>query len=81
MSTEMKLEKLKEQKASINKQIKEAEKSKAKREADLYAKRCEIVGAAVLAELNDNQELGQTINPIINARTKSPKARRILGLT
>jgi len=81
MSTETKLEKLEKQQASIKEQIKEARQAETKREAALYAKRCEIVGAAVLAELNENKELATTLNPIINARTKSPKARRILGLT
>ncbi len=81
MTAQTKLQKLEKQQASIKDQIKKARQEEAKREATLYAKRCEIVGAAVLAELNDNHTLGSTLNPIIDTRTKSPKDRKTLGLS
>jgi len=68
------------EKTTINEKIKAARQAETKREAALYAKRCEIVGAAILAEVTDNKEFGALIDPIVNARTTKPKDRLTFGL-
>lgn len=80
MTAQTKIQKLEAQKKSIDEQIKEARKAEAQREAAQYDERCRIVGFAVLAEMNENTEFSTTLNPVIEARTISPKDRKKLGL-
>ena len=81
MASENKLlNKLIERQEKLAKEIKQAKATQAKKEASIYAGKCRIVGAAILAEIKDNETLERTINPIIDKRTTATKDRKILGL-
>ncbi|NOR70835.1 MAG: hypothetical protein GQ532_14275 [Methylomarinum sp.] len=81
MTTENKLlNKLIERQDKLAKEIKQAKAAQAKKEAAIYADKCRIVGAAILAELQNNENLGLSLNPIINERTTAAKDRKLLGL-
>lgn len=75
------LKKLEERKKKLDAEIRKAKASQAKKEAQIYADKCRIVGAAVLAECVDNETLQATIKPIIDKRTTSAKDRKTYGLS
>lgn len=74
------IEKLKQQEAEIKAKIKEAQKAQAKKDAEIYTKKCTVVGAAVLAEMENNPALKASLDPIIDKQTLASKDRRLLGL-
>ena len=81
MTTDNKLlDKLMERQVKLAKEIKQAKAAQAKKDAALYADKCRAVGAAILSELDNNNGLKLTINPIIDKRTTATKDRKILGL-
>lgn len=75
------LKKLEERKKKLDAEIRKAKASQAKKEAAIYADKCRIVGAAVLAESETNETLQATIKPIIDKRTTSAKDRKTYGLS
>ncbi len=81
MTSEKKLlDKLIERQEKLAKEIKQAKAAQAKKEAAIYADKCRIVGAAILAELENNENLRLSLNPIIDKRTTTAKDRKLLGL-
>lgn len=72
--------KLKEQEQALKEKIKEAQKAEKKKQAVAYAKKCAIVGAAILEEMETNQSLKATLEPIINRLTIASSDRKVLGL-
>ena len=74
------LKKLQEREAKLKEQIRHAKAEAAKQAAALEAERCRIVGAAVLAEMEENAKLRALVQPVIDARTTATKARKMLGL-
>lgn len=74
------LKKLEERKKKLDAEIRKAKASQAKKDADIYAEKCRIVGAAILAECVDNETLNATITPIVEKRTTSAKDRKTYGL-
>lgn len=81
MATKSKvLQKLREKEAKLKAEIKEAEKAEAKRQAEIYARRCEIVGAAVLAESEKNATLAGQLQSVIDKHTTKTRERKFLGL-
>ncbi len=81
MTTENKvLDKLIERQEKLAKEIKQAKAEQAKKKAVIYADKCRVVGAAILAELENNENLRVSFNPIIDKRTTTAKDRKLLGL-
>lgn len=81
MTVESKLlTKLKEQEQALREKIKEVQKAEKKKQAAAYAKKCAIVGAALLEEMETNQSLKATLKPIINRLTIASSDRKVLGL-
>ena len=72
--------KLKEQEQALKEKIKEAQKAEKKKQAAAHAKKCAIVGAAILEEMENNQSLKSTLEPIINRLTIASSDRKVLGL-
>lgn len=73
------LKKLEERKKKLEADIRKAKSIQAKKETELYADKCRIVGAAVLAECVDNETLNATITSIVEKRTTSAKDRKKYG--
>jgi len=81
MSIESKLlQKLKEQESAIKEKIKKAKKAESKKQAAIHQKKCAIIGIAILAEMEENQGLKSTLNPIIEKRVTTTGERKIIGL-
>lgn len=74
------LKRLLEQQAALNEKIKQARKQEEKRKAQLRANKAKIIGLAILAEIETNQVLNQSLQPIINRHIKNSKDRKMLGL-
>ena len=75
-----KLQMLLNQETELAAAIKAEKKQQAKQAAALHAERCRIVGAAVIAAMENNKALGQQLAPIIDKATTSPTERRTLDL-
>lgn len=74
------IKKLKEQEAAIKDKIREAQKAESKKQAAAFSKKCAVVGAAILEEMESNQSLKATLQPIINRLTIAASDRKVLGL-
>lgn len=74
------LDKLLERQAKLAEEIKKAKAAQAKKEAATHADKCRALGAAILAEMESNEQLKLTINPIIEKHTKLSRDRKLLGL-
>ncbi len=74
------LQKLQDRETKLKVKIKEAKAAAAKEAAALDAERHRIIGAAVLAEMEDNPDFKALVQPVIDTRTTSPRARKLLGL-
>ncbi len=81
MTTESKLlAKLKKQEQELKEKIKQAEKSEKKKQAAIYAKKCAIIGAAILDEMEEDENLKSTLQSIIEKRVIAVNERKILRL-
>ncbi|MCP4934688.1 MAG: hypothetical protein GY927_10910 [bacterium] len=74
------LQKLQDREAKLKAQIKKAKATAAKEAAALDTERHRIIGAAILAEIDENEPLRALVQPVIETRTTNPRARKILGL-
>lgn len=74
------LQKLLDEQADFQKRLKAAKQDIAKRENQLHKQRALIVGLAVVAELEENKQLGATLTPVIESRVTVAKDRKLLGL-
>ena len=74
------LQKLQEREAKLKAKIKEAKAAAAKEAAALDAERQRFIGAAIMAEMDEDEQLRALLQPVINTRTINPRARKMLGL-
>jgi len=74
------VEKLEAKQKKLKGEIAAAKRKEAAKAAGLHKKRCEIIGAAVVAELGDNEALRLQLEPVIDKRTTSAQHRKMLGL-
>ena len=75
-----KLTRLLEQEREIQAAIKEAKKEQAKQNAELHKKRGEIIGLAVLSEMEESEAFAATIQGILDKRVTISRDRKALGL-
>ena len=75
------IQKLEERQEKLRKQIKDAKAKAARKAAALYERKCRIVGAALLAEMDNNPALAEQLRPLIDARTTKPSERKMMGLS
>jgi hypothetical protein len=74
------LKRLLEQETALKQKIKEAKKQDEKRKAHIQTNKAKIIGMAILAEIETNQPLKQSLQPFIDRHIKNTKDRKMLGL-
>lgn len=74
------LQRLEEKQAKLKEQIKQAKGQQKKKQAATFDIRARIIGAAVIAEMKENETFSKSIDQITQARITSPKERKILDL-
>ncbi len=74
------LKKLLEQEAALKLKIKEARRQDEKKKAQIRNNKAKIIGMAILAEIETNEALKQSLQPVINKQVTNEKDRKFLGL-
>lgn len=74
------LKKLREQKTALEAKIQAARRQAEKRKIQAHNNRSRIIGAAIVAEMETNAELKQSLQSVIDKYTVNAKDRKSLGL-
>lgn len=74
------LKKLLEQEAALKQKIREARRQDEKKKAQIRNNKAKIIGMAIIAEMETNQALKQSLQPVINKQVTNEKDRKFLGL-
>lgn len=75
------LERLKQREAKLKEQIKAEQAKAAKKEAALHKRKCQAIGAAVLACAEDDQEFARTLQALLDRYVKDKPSRKLLALS
>ena len=74
------LERLKQREAKLKEQIKAEQAKVAKKEAALHQRKCQAVGAAVLACADEDPEFARTLQALLDRYVTDKPSRKLLGL-
>ncbi len=74
------LEKLQAQKKELEKTIRKAKTIEQKKQAEVFSKKCRVVGAAVIAEMKTSETVTAQIDKLIDKHTKNKHERGMFGL-
>ncbi len=74
------LEKLRKKEAAQKAEIKDVQKAASAEKREIDKKRAAIISIALAAEMQENQELANQLEPIILRRVTKVRDRNLLGL-
>ena len=74
------LEKLREKEAALKAEIKDAQKAATAEKREIDKQRAAIIGIALAAEMQENQELAKQLEPTVLRRVTKVRDRNLLGL-
>ncbi len=74
------LEKLREKEAALKAEIKDAQKAATAEKREIDKQRAAIIGIALAAEMQENQELAKQLESTVLRRVTKVRDRNLLGL-